>query len=297
MKRFFLRFLICLLFFNMLYANNIKEGTSINFGFYTNSTLISNNKDIRIAIELWIKEIMYSSGIDINLRIYDNIDLMMDDFLYHKKLQMLGFEPIDFIKNRHKLVKKYQKLWTFQVSKDKYIQYYFIEKKKEKNYKFNLNNKNIAIKKGDLSAKIWLDMLSIENFKQPYKKVIQSETLVEKQSSAILKVYFEKLDCAVVSKDTFDVMKELNPNIVHKLDIIKKSPKIFLSYIGLLSKNLSKQSANKLEKSMNMINHSSKGRQILDLLKVEKILILEEEFFQKLEIFYKNYENTLKSQP
>jgi len=277
----------------LLYAQNAAEKITVNFGFYVNSILLSNEKETVLAIELWIKELMLSQEITVNLRIYDAIDVMIDDFLKDDKLQMMGFDSITYLKNKKVLMGEYQKLWTLRASKEEYIQYYLIRTTQDKEENFELKDKNIAIKKGDLSAKMWLDTLSIKNFKKPYKKLVKSEVLVDQQSSAMLRVYFQNVDCAVVTKSTFEVMKELNPSVAKKIRIVKKSPKIFVSYVGLFSKKLSKDVISVFKKSQNEINMTPKGRLILDLLKVNKVVSIKESFLNNLDEYYKNYQKLL----
>ena len=155
-------------------------------------------------------------------------------------------------------------MFTFTGSKEKYIQYYLIHSKEDnKENEFKLTNKNISIKRGDLSAKIWLNFLSIKKYHQSYITQIKEEVVLEKQSSGILKVYFKEVDYSVVSKSTWEIMSELNPSIMDKIIVVKKSPVIFTSYIGILSNRLSKDIANKFINSAKKVNTTTRGKQIL----------------------------------
>lgn len=287
--------LLIVLFCNCMFANQMNDKEEINYGFYIDSILLSNEKEVRIAIEMWIKEFIHLENINVNVKIYSDVSFMIDDFVNKKTIDIIGFNSIAYLNNKHILADSYKNMFTFSSSKDDYIQYYLIQIKKDTGKKaLDIKDKTVAIKKGDLSAKLWLDTLSMNSFDTSYKKLIKEEVGLEKQSSGILKVYFKEVDFAVVSKGTWKIMHELNSALTLNIKIVKKSPAIFSSYIGMISNRVAKDVANKFIRSVKRVNDTKRGKQILSLLKVHSVIVIDESYLNELEDFLEEYNRLRK---
>lgn len=284
--------LFLLLLYNALVADQIIDKKIIRYGFHLESILFSNEKEVRIAIQMWIQEFLDSKDLELRVKFYTDETVMIDDFLIKKRLDIIGFNSIRYLKNKMKLKNSYSEtMFTFSGSKKNYIQYYLIESNGRKNKNsLTIKDKSVAIKKKDYSAKIWFDYLCIKNFNQNYKDLVKSEKSFKKQSSAILSVYFKKVNLAVISKSTWDIMNELNPVITKEIGVIKKSPSIFASYIGMISNRVSDETIEKLRKSAKKVNNTLRGKQILSLLKFNKIIFTDSTYLENLENFLVKYE-------
>jgi phosphonate transport system substrate-binding protein len=283
---------LILVLYNIIYANQIIDKKIIQYGFHIESILLSNEKEVRIAIQMWIQEFLNSKNLEVKVQFYTDEAVMIDDFLVKKRLDIIGFNPIRYIKNKLKLKSAYNKtMFTFLASKKDYVQYYLIGSNSRIKKSFlDIKDKSVGIKKSDYSAKIWFDYFSIKNFNHQYKGLIKSEKNFNKQSSAIMSLYFKKVDLAVVSKSTWDTMSELNPVIKKEISIIEKSPLIFASYVGVASNTVSKETIDLFQKSVKKVNNTLRGKQILSLLKVNKVVFIDSTYLDNLEEFLIKYD-------
>lgn len=285
-----MRFLICLLLFITVgYGINNTNQKVINYGLYLDGVLLSGEKDVRVAINLWLNHFIRLDNKKINVNLYDDLDKLIEDFTQNKTVNIIGFDSISYLERQHLLKNHYQEIFTFANSKEEYVQYYLIANKYRR--LAEIKNRILCMKKGDSAARIWIDYLVHKklNGHKHYTELIKKEITIKKQSQAVLNTFFGKANFAVVTKNVWDTIVKINPKIKSRLNVVEKSPKIFTTSIGLIAKSISKEIVNEFKKSIDEVNHSVKGRQILDLLKVKRVLMVDETYFNKLGLFYNHF--------
>jgi hypothetical protein len=207
------------------------------FGFLSEGTLLASFKDARVALKVWLEDVAVDYNGKLDIKFYDTSSALYGA-LKDGELDMVVLDLPFFFKNKDDIVKNADNFWSLRMSNIKYPQYYLVGKKslKAKNFK-DIKDKRISLKEGDLGAWVWLDKNSLLSNKKPSSKTLKSILLKKKESTAMLNVFFNKSDFAIVRKETWDIVSELNPSIKRKVEIISKSKKIHIPFIGAFRKD------------------------------------------------------------
>jgi hypothetical protein len=75
-------------------------------------------------------------------------------------------------------------------------------------------------------ADVWLDVLLMESGLPPRERFWPGAKLVKKGSQALLSVFFDQGDVALVTKASFDTAVELNPQLARKLTVVARSQRL-----------------------------------------------------------------------
>lgn len=276
------------LVFILMNITMAKESQSINLGYFYEKFFVSE-KTAKLGVKLWNKQIKkLNYGLDIKIKFYDRFDTLISDYNKSKKLDVISISPYIYFENIKILKNITKEMWSLKRVNTVFETYYLI-KQKNKNLSFkDIRNKKVFLKKGDDSASIWFDSLILDRFKKSSFDIINRKTL-QKTQSVVLQVFFNKDDFAVVSKTSFDSMKELNPQILRKVEIIKKSKPIFLSTIGLIRKDINEDKSQQMKELSKSLNKQFFAKDVLALANIDKVIIITSKDLQEYRDFYLKY--------
>ncbi|ADG94496.1 hypothetical protein Arnit_2848 [Arcobacter nitrofigilis DSM 7299] len=228
MNKIFKKIVFILIFSTTLFAQE-----SITVGILYNKIFEDKNK-AEIAVKVFLKQITNKSyGHNFKVKFYEDGKKLLNDYV-NKKVTNIVIDPEFYYKNK-KFIDKYKDYsWGMSQSDEIFDQYYLI---KNINAESNLDSSTIKnIYYNDASQKIWLEYLTYKNKVNTLKKLKNEQ----KASKNLLEVFFKKDCISVVTKDLYNSMVKINPQIKRQVKIIKKSKQIFLTAIGFARKDLSK---------------------------------------------------------
>jgi phosphonate transport system substrate-binding protein len=103
--------------------------------------------------------------------------------------------------------------------------------------------------------------------------------VVNKPSAALLPVFFGKKDACLVTQSSFDVMRELNPQIGKELQELASS-ELFTDIVICLSRDdwTSDKGKADLIKALGELHLEPEGQQILSLFKINQLIPFEEPY-------------------
>ena len=110
-------------------------------------------------------------------------------------------------------------------------------------------------------GQVWLDAMLHDGRLGRPERFFSSVDVVPKASSAILPVFFGKADAAVVDQASFEVTREMNPQVGTKLRVLRSSPEVAEGLICLSMKHI--EFREELLEGMRELQHDVQGRQIL----------------------------------
>ncbi len=278
-----------LIIFHLMTSLYAEPKFESKFGFLSEGTLLSSFKDARVALKIWLEDVATSYDGKLDIEFYDTSESLYSA-LKNGELEMVILDLPFFFKNKKDIFENSDNFWSLNMSDSKYPQYYLIGKKSlnAKDFK-GIKNKTISIKEGDLGASVWLDKNSLINNKESSKKALKEIILKKKESTAILNVFFNKSDFAIVRKETWDISSELNPSLKKKIAVIQKSKKIHIPFIGLFRKNtksLTIKSFFSLSQDLNKIKGSG---QIITILKFHSLFKVDDDYLKNLDKYYDEY--------
>ena len=261
-------------------------GAHINFGYGSGSVNQFSKKDTLVAIKVWIRAILRDDEDTIDFFFYDNPKTMLKDLRLGKIDIVITF-GLDFIKysKKSELVNGFAGGMNDR-SLDNFI--LLIHKNSSKKKLLATINPRIAVQRNEEISKLYLKEYFLRHKGHENINFVD----VRKRKEAILKVFFKNTDAALVTKKTFEFAKELNPQIGRSLKVIETT-NIPAGNFGFFRKGIDPHIRNELvSRALDIIN-SSRGRQILDIFQIDRVVETKVEELAPMEKLYNDYK-TLK---
>lgn len=206
-----------------------------------------------------------------------------------KKLDIIAVIPNIYFKNE-KLINSYSRAKYFApINEDSYQEFYLLANKENKKVLQNLENYELSIVEGYPSARVWIETLLYETLKKPIVKSVKKIQRSVKESKIIVDVFFKKNQVGVVTRASYNLMTELNPQIKKKLIILKKSSGKYIQGFTFLHKDTSKEVENKFLRFINSDKNNFEKSQSIPLTYLGEILSLTKNDIERIRKFYNKH--------
>lgn len=270
-----------------LYSNEKLE--NINIGYHNNISVVSNYKNSRSALNIWVKDFALNIYENINIELYRDKETVINDYI-NNKLDIIPITPYGYLKYKEKLDNNTMDYWHLKKSKkNAYQKMYLITNIKSNiNSISDLKDKKIGIDTLNNFGKVFLEKTYIDSTKKSADNLI-SKISYNKSNSLVLQTYFSKYDAAVVTSFEYDIMLELNPAIKKKIKILKSSPEIFPYLLIFFNKNNTSENIKIFKEILNKFFASERKHELFDMLKIKDLSIIEKRDLDKLDEYYKEY--------
>lgn len=170
-----------------------------------------------------------------------------------------------------------------------YVYYLITRKDKNFNQLSDLQNckVNILARTDGQTPSLWLDKILRDN-RLETKKDFFSEIIIDyKPTNILIPVFFNKVDAAVITKESFNVMCELNPNMQKELNILAVSKTLLFGVLSFDKRNKDKEREQFIYDILVTMHNDTDGKQFLNLFSLDKIIPYKEEYFTKFMELYK----------
>jgi len=272
-------------------AEKINYIYQTNIGISSDAGILSKFKDKNIAMNSWLTEITKTEKIKINVKVYNENEIILKDYI-NKKMDTIILDAVTYFRNKDILEPLTYKKWGISLSKKKRSRYYLISNrgKELKGFK-DLKNRKLVLNGNDKIAKIWLDKNSFIINKKSSNKLLEELKKEKNDRRVVFSVFFGKSDYGIITKKAWDVIVSFNPAIKKKVKIIDKSDNIFIDNLGIYAKDSDPQSRKFFfEKGKNPKNLKGKNAlRIINILKVDAIFVIKDESLEDLNRFFENY--------
>ena len=239
---------------------NAKENLQVfNVAYMSNSMTNYSKKDLKIAMNIWLKNISIKAGYDANMFFYDDPkDAVLD--LKNNKIDYVSAFPLVFV--------KYFNLSLLSDAfsggpKNMENNIFVILSHTDTNNFKSLKNPKIGIQMNDeimyMYIKLKLNRMHLNIKEYP------------KRSKIVLDLFFNKIDLAIVPLKNFLLAKELNPQIAKRVKILEKT-KINSTNFSFYRKNLNENIKKDIYKEARKIYMTKKGKQMMLIYKADKII-------------------------
>lgn len=266
-------------FISFLYGNEKKLIIGILY-----EKIFTTKKEARIGSELWIKQMEEKDpNFKLGFIFYKDEENFLNDYK-NEKISIILSNATLYYENKKLIDSLTNHRWIMSLSNEIFDSFYLIKNKKSTVNLNNLENQKFLYK--DEMAKIWLDSLL---HKSKMKHIHKNFEKIKKENKLIFSVFFNKNKLSIISKNTYDTLVKLNPQIKSKTEIIKQSDSIFFNGIGFTRKNLSQEFENMLE--LMRINFMKKENDfsVLSFTDIQKTYVLKKNDLNKLDEFYEEY--------
>jgi len=251
-------------------------------------------KNSRIALKIWIEDISKDAGINIDLLTYNKYTELVDDYT-KGKIQILALNPYFYLLDTDKINDSTRVIWNLQKDTEKVLQKIYLVVNKESNINSfpDLINKKILINKNNYIGKIFLEKLYFENLKNNSTDFMSKVDLLEK-GTVLLKTFFGKYDACIIDSYEYDVMMELNPALSKKLKILESSDYILNNHMILFNKNNHPKNMEIYNNTLNRFLKDTRKNHLFDLIKINKIRVLDPSDLDKLKKVFSEYKKLKK---
>jgi ABC-type phosphate/phosphonate transport system substrate-binding protein len=127
----------------------------------------------------------------------------------------------------------------------------------------------VYAKTGANLGQVWLDAMLYDRRLGRPDRFFRSVEVVAKASSAILPVFFGKADAAVVDEPSFDVSKEMNPQLGAKLRVLAASPPLAEGILCICRNRL--EFREEFVQNMQELQRDPQGRQMLMVFRFSRL--------------------------
>jgi len=278
-----IRNFVVFLFLLVLSQQAIAEKEiDISNAFYGKDLDQVNYKDAQSAMRLWLHKLAKIAKVESNLHFYHDFD-KLQKAVKRGKVDAIFLSPMSYVENEHYLKQNFAQGWLKKEEDGKPFFRYILLKRKEspskglylvEYFRYGTISKSVVQMYG------WQHHL---HFK--FKKTL-------KESKPVLDLFFKKCDYAIVKASTWSLMQELNPQLTQQLKVVHTSKRVFVDMVALFSKRMSKEGKKKYIESMNAINTTEAGRQLMRLFKFNGLIFVKGNEFAPLEVYYSKYLKT-----
>ncbi|MGD1158219.1 MAG: PhnD/SsuA/transferrin family substrate-binding protein [Terriglobia bacterium] len=143
-------------------------------------------------------------------------------------------------------------------------------------------------------GQVWLDAMLYDARLGPPDHFFRSVAAVPKASLAILPVFFGKADAAVVDESSFEVAKEMNPQVGVKLRVLRGSPPLAEGLICICRKQI--EFREELLEGIRDLHLDVQGKQILMVFGFSRLLPVDTQELEQVRELWRKH-NLLSKPP
>lgn len=266
---------VCLLLFLSL----LIDAKEFRIGYYSKSLSDLSKQDLVIATNVYIQEIAQEIDTEVQSTFYDNSQEMCKD-LAKGKLEFLSAPGLDFVKYADtKYLSNGFMEGYLDGSKETFI--VLVSKNSEIKSIADLYDKQIAIQESDELIRLYFENEFLKKSLQMKVTYIPSAT----RQRAMLKLFFGKVDAAVITNKSFELFAELNPQIRKKLKLLKETTLVATNF-GFLSNHVSKKERLYYNNMAKNLRSTVRGKQLLALYKTEILVDAKVEELEPIRAIY-----------
>lgn len=158
-----------------------------------------------------------------------------------------------------------------------------------------LKGKSLMHPRGAANAvhRLWLETLTMRQGVRDPNRFFSSMKEVVSSSQALMPVFFKRADACIVSRNSFDVMAELNPQIRSQMRVIEETAPMATGVI-CIRRSCEKRQREPLREILETLDRSVEGRQLLTLFRMSRLIPFHPDYLESSVVFLKRY-NDLKS--
>lgn len=278
MKKVFLVFLLSI----------TLSAEHFNFAYADAALSQYSKKDTIITMDVWVQELIKDMKHTISFNFYDDPMEMASKFK-DKKLDIVWTSGLDLVK----YYKKSELVDGFSAgnANRKLENLILVVPKESSESDFKALKEPII----SLQAKEEIAKIYIKNYFLKYSQRDQINFLeTRKRNTALLKVFFKQADAAIVTLATFNLAKELNPQIGTHLKVLE-STNISAGTFGFYRKGIEEKFRTALFNSAKEVIQEERGQQVLAIFQMDSVIKTDAQDLEPIENLYNEYMSLTKN--
>jgi ABC-type phosphate/phosphonate transport system substrate-binding protein len=130
----------------------------------------------------------------------------------------------------------------------------------------------------DQVAAKWLSKILNDNKLKPMNVFFKEIVYINNATNVLLPVFFNKAKACIVTKASFNLVKELNPGISNQKKIIYTSEPLILGITCLNSQNTNSNNYKVMKDILLVMHENQYGKQLIQLFGADKLIQFKEEY-------------------
>ena len=251
-----------------------KEMPNLVLGYDVRVLLDANMKDIKAVTELWMEQLAEKNGLAANVVIYSDFTAMLEDFK-DGRVDLASTVTLDYLRIAEDLGTElaYSSIYANGKPTKKYLLIVrsdagFVDVK-------DLAQKKLAVAKIDDAALLFLNTYLLRNKLLEAPGFFSFIVNKRKSSQAILSVFFRQTDVCIATREAFDIMVALNPQVGRQLKVMASSPEMVCT-VSFFRKDYSPKAKAVIRNGAVKLRDTAAGRQLLTLFKLTDIFLLKD---------------------
>jgi ABC-type phosphate/phosphonate transport system substrate-binding protein len=288
-----------LLYFLILILNFVLDENSLLFGqsvkgspvrIILSSSMFQNTKseDVEATTKILAGELNKERRDEFDFKIITSNSQAELDNSAEDKFDLLYISPIEYLKLKKKF--SIEPGLVTQINNN-YGDIYFLITSKRKNIKEikELVNCHIIVlsKTEDQVPSLWLDKILKDDHLPIKTKFFKKISFENKATNVVLPIFFNKVDAAIVTAASYELLCELNPQIKKDLSILKISKPFIRALFCLDGRSKNEDRKNYLIDYMSRIHQGTYGKQLTELYMFDKLIPFKKEYLDNILELYK----------
>ena len=235
--------------------------------------------DAEISFQLLFNEILAGLGIRFTIKIYDDDKTLLD---YFDKGEVNAFfisalHFLDIEESTHPRAR-----YVVQYGPSLKQRYLLLKRNTEKSLDLKeFKNRKLSYSRGHQVGKRFLDITLIENGLQNSEGFFSLIETTKDANSAIVDLFFHNTDLALVPENSFNIAKELNPQIGRKLSVLISSEPMIFQVVGF-SRNFPEDKIARFDPFLLASEPNKRLKQVMRTFGVHSLHRAEEETLKEV---------------
>ncbi|MEJ2454192.1 MAG: PhnD/SsuA/transferrin family substrate-binding protein [Candidatus Thiodiazotropha sp.] len=286
--------LLWLLSGSVLSATQTYPNPPIQVGGSADGLHDSTVTDAEIGFKLIFNELLAKGAESFETKIYDSNDKLLEDFK-NGKLQALFVSSLKFIELGDLIHPTGRYAVQFGPSlKQRYL--ILVRREQEGFSLADLRDKKLSMAKGHVVGKRFLDVTLLKQGLPISDRFFGEIQLVKEVNTAVIDLFFRKADVALVPEFSFELARELNPQISSSITAIATSEPLVYMLAGMRY-DFPKQRLDNIEPYILNINHSSRMQHLLKTFRITGIYRVDEETLKEVKTLNEAYRKFTQHSP
>lgn len=267
-----------IIFIGLCFSFNTARSEIITFAYLLDGLNEVQKNENQVGLRIWAEEIAKQGNDEIRIRIVKKFPEMIS-LIKKKQVNYVMLNTVHYLEHENDLKPLLDhRILALKRSKTLFEQYFVITQEKFiGNQLNNLKGKSLSVSSDNLLMNFYLEYLLLEAGNKPSKRFFKSIKDTKTASQAVLDVYFNKSMACIVPKHILDMTAELNPAILTRIKTLHQSDRIFIPVLIVTVADNPEAMNQTIFDSILNIKSTPRGRQIIDLFKIDSVVEIEHE--------------------
>lgn len=247
-------------------------------------------RDAQAAIEIWAKEIVKSMGKGSKPKalVINDLESIVNS-MKNKEVDLAAISSLDYLSIKDKI--SIEPVLVGKVGEKVGEEYVLLVRQGSGTHSLEgLKGKiiNVQAVADDSIPLVWLNTLLQRSYLPESASLFKRVKKVSKPSQAVLPVFFSQVDAALVTRDAYDTMVELNPQIGQNVVILTSSP-LLIRGVLVLRKDMETGLKERIIEGAINLSKYPRGNQILKLFLLNQVVPYQPNHIANVQDIFKLY--------